>query len=128
VYSGRMSKPANAVKIQSSKPYQFQKGVSGNPAGKPRGTRHLNTLMRDCLMNYKNDKGISADHLLVEVIIKKALSGNTKALEIIFDRVDGKVQDHVSFGDESETGGLSEEDKRKLMGLTIISCASQPKY
>jgi len=40
--------------------HRFQKGESGNPAGKPRGARHKTTLMAERLMQDDVEKIVSA--------------------------------------------------------------------
>lgn len=58
----------------------FQAGRSGNPAGKPKGTRHHATLLADQLL--AND--IEA---VVAKVVKAAKAGNMSAAKLILDRV-----------------------------------------
>jgi hypothetical protein len=59
---------------------RFRKGVSGNPAGKPQGTRHRLTLMAEELM---------ADDLtlIIKAVVEKAKAGDMTAAKILLDRV-----------------------------------------
>lgn len=79
-----------------NKSTQFQKGQSGNPAGKPKGTKHINTWIQELL----EDEDFEADLLdskkgLVEfkgapvkaIILAqrhKAVNGDQKAVELLF--------------------------------------------
>ncbi len=56
-------------------PHQFQKGQSGNPAGKPKGARHKTTLMQD-----------DAERI-VNAVITAACNGDMTAAKIILDRI-----------------------------------------
>jgi hypothetical protein len=58
----------------------FQPGRSGNPAGKPKGTRHQITLLAEQLL---------ADDVeqVVAKVVKAAKSGDMTAARLILDRV-----------------------------------------
>lgn len=53
----------------------FEKGQSGNPAGKPRGARNASTHMAEALM-------ADAAEAMVQTFIDKALEGNMPALNL----------------------------------------------
>ncbi|WP_175783100.1 DUF5681 domain-containing protein [Burkholderia anthina] len=57
---------------------QFRKGQSGNPAGKPKGTRDKRTALRELLQPHAAD--------LVKKAVELALAGDTTALRICIDR------------------------------------------
>jgi hypothetical protein len=57
---------------------QFKKGQSGNPAGKPRGTRDKRTALRELLQPHAAD--------LAKKAVELALAGDTTALRICIDR------------------------------------------
>jgi hypothetical protein len=58
----------------------FQKGVSGNPAGKPKGTRNRASAMLEAI----DDDDLRA---IVSKIVEKAKAGDLVAAKLIFDRV-----------------------------------------
>ncbi len=76
----------------------FPKGVSGNPAGKPKGTQHSKTrLLRllDLVQKKKNPiTGEEEDFTVLELMdmqmIAKALKGDQRAYEAVVDRLEGK--------------------------------------
>lgn len=72
------------------KPWQFKKGVSGNPKGKPVGAKHMTTLLMQAVRQVSKGEGTRADVEIVKKLIEKAKEGDTKAIEMIFDRSDGK--------------------------------------
>jgi hypothetical protein len=67
---------------------RFRHGVSGNPAGRPLGSRNRNTL---ALQELLNEHG--------EIIVKKAvemtLEGNEKALQLTMERLVAPVKERV---------------------------------
>jgi Family of unknown function (DUF5681) len=61
-------------------PTQFKPGQSGNPAGKPKGTRNATTLALEALL----DGQASA---LTQKAIELALTGDMAALRLCLDRI-----------------------------------------
>ena len=56
----------------------FVKGKSGNPAGKPKGTRHKSTKLRDA---------IAGDmQAIIAALVEKAKDGDTSAAALLFSR------------------------------------------
>ena len=68
----------NSPKKQRGKP--FQKGMSGNPAGKPKGARHKATRAVEALLDGEAEA-------LTRKAIEKALGGDTIALRLCLDRL-----------------------------------------
>lgn len=72
---------------------KFKPGVSGNPAGKPKGSIHLSRLIQELadidweLTNLKNKEELKEKYgkkgwtALVHVAFSKAMSGDVKAME-----------------------------------------------
>ena len=59
---------------------RFQPGQSGNPAGKPRGSRHKTTLFAEKLMQDDAEK-------IVKAVIEAAGNGDMTAARLILDRI-----------------------------------------
>lgn len=79
--------------------HRFKPGVSGNPKGKPKGTRDTKTII-NAFFKAKEEmrdpttgklKKLSVKQRLILAQISQALKGNTKAFNALMDRVDGKV-------------------------------------
>ena len=60
-------------------PHQFQKGQSGNPAGKPRGARHKATIFAERLMQDDIERIVGA--------VLTAGNGDMTAAKIVLDRL-----------------------------------------
>ena len=81
---------------QNLKP--FPKGVSGNPAGKPKGTEHSKTRLKrllDLVQKKKNPiTGQEEEFTVLELMdmqmIAKALRGDQRAYQEVIDRLEGK--------------------------------------
>jgi hypothetical protein len=73
----------NTDVVQSVKPdkyWQFQKGQSGNPAGKPKGATHNATRAALALMDGQLEQ-------LTQKCIERALKGDTTAMRLVMERV-----------------------------------------
>ena len=73
----------------------FKKGVSGNPAGRPIGSCSLTTLLKEHLQQIDKKGKRRYDELLIQAITKKALKGDMRAVELIFDRTEGKAKETI---------------------------------
>ena len=85
---------------------QFKKGTSGNPAGRPKGTRNLKTDLREELQQKLvireggRERTVSKQQAVVMRLVEKAIKGEigaTKTLLGMAERLDGLdaiVDDH----------------------------------
>jgi len=72
---------------------RWQKGVSGNPRGRPKKRDSLTSILKEemgkiCLADRERR---TMGELIVQAMLREALKGNTTALGEIWERVDGKV-------------------------------------
>ena len=73
-------KRSENAESRTDKPWRFQPGQSGNPAGKPRGTRHKAT---QAMMTFLEGESEALTRKAVEL----ALQGDTTALKLCLDRI-----------------------------------------
>jgi hypothetical protein len=66
---------------------RFKPGVSGNPRGKPKGSRHKSTMAAMVLLSGEAEA-------LTRVAIKAALAGDLTALKLCLDRIIPPTKDH----------------------------------
>ena len=102
------------------KPNQFQKGHDArrNLAGKPKGARHFSTLIREAIQKVAEGDAEPTDILIVKKLAKKAKEGDLKAMDIVFDRVDGKAEQTINLdGELTVNDGLTQEEKEALVLL-----------
>lgn len=87
---------------QNLKPYA--KGQTGNPNGRPKGSRNRSTIVREMLeteLEEKDDDGnptgrmVKAVDLMTKAQLIKALTGDSKAFELLMDSCYGKMTDKV---------------------------------
>ena len=58
----------------------FTRGVSGNPGGRPAGSRNKSTLLLEELLHSRKEE-------LIEKVIEQALQGDTLALKLCLERL-----------------------------------------
>lgn len=66
--------------MRGVKPYQFKPGESGNPAGRPKGSKNRMKLLAEQLIGNKAK-------LIVKKVIDMALNGNEACLKMCMDRI-----------------------------------------
>ncbi len=90
---------------------QFEKGKSGNPNGRPKGTKNFQTLLNkylereieldDPMMSGEDTLKVSTlDHIILR-LLAKALNGDMRAVKEVLDRLVGKAKETVEV-----SGGL----------------------
>ena len=87
------SKPESPYPVgyaQPPKHTQFPKGVSGNPGGRPKGSRYLNVILSEeldqSIIITEGGKTLemTKQEVFVKSLINKAASGHPKAQELLF--------------------------------------------
>ena len=70
---------------------QFKKGKSGNPKGRPKGSRNFATDLKETLekpvrvTDHGKSKTVSTQHAALLRLREKALSGDARALDLLID-------------------------------------------
>ena len=96
----------------------FKKGVSGNPAGRPKKSLCIPDMLRDIgcePSGYKDDDKIKA---LLRMVYKQAIGGNMTAVQFIADRTEGRaVQTNVELIKRFKTvDEMTDEELDVLLG------------
>lgn len=88
---------------------RFLSGSSGNPTGRPVGSLNLTTLLREALLETDSKDRKTRAQLVVLAVIGKALEGDCRAAELLFDRIDGPIAQQI------QDGGIDLQTIAKLM-------------
>ena len=100
---------------------RFQKGKSGNPAGRPRGQKNLATLLSDALdqkisvVENGQRKRISKREAIVTQLVNKSASADLKATQILLAMLRDVETRADSGGADIEP--LTEADRRIIQRL-----------
>ena len=67
---------------------RFKEGTSGNPKGRPPGSKNYDTVLRRLLEKRlptdKKSRRLSRKELIVEALLENALAGDNAAIEFVF--------------------------------------------
>jgi hypothetical protein len=85
----------------------FKKGVSGNPAGRPKGQKHeLTTLRNDLEIAVRKALPAARIIRIVEEVAKMAEAGNLRAAKLILDKTISNAA-AVEDAEENKAGGIT---------------------
>ena len=92
----------------------FLPGQSGNPNGRPR-TRGLVSSLRAKMADIGSD-GRSLEDRLVGVLVQEALKGRQRlaAVEVIFDRLEGRASQHIQIADVTKELRQKSDDELRF--------------
>ena len=108
---------------------QFKPGQSGNPKGRPRGTRNLSTDLKDELKTLVNvreggkEKKVSKQQAMIMGVLAKAMGGDIKAANTVIELL---LRLHEHEQDHAEAEPLSPEELELLRGLGERYNMNQP--
>lgn len=125
----------------NDRPWLFQKGVSGNPKGRPKKGKTFPDLLQKELERVKLEvqvkegqtKTMNGKELLCRTLVRLALNSDDdhiklQAIDKIFDRMEGKPISNVimdakvdtpSVFDEIDVSKLSTEEKKNLESILM---------
>lgn len=100
----------------------IKKGHTLNPAGRPKGARSMTTILREYLMNTTRKTAEGHEVTIAEGVMRKladnALRGKERSIEMLLERIDGKVESNINFkGYLGVDTTLPEADKEALRAL-----------
>jgi Family of unknown function (DUF5681) len=94
----------------------FEKGKSGNPNGRPPKGKAITDEIRKYLAE-TSDEGLTKAQAIAAVWIKKVMEGDTTALKLLVEHLEGKAVQPIS----------GDEDRPSLLdGIQIIINESKP--
>jgi Family of unknown function (DUF5681) len=76
---------------KQNKPHLFQPGQSGNPNGRPKGSRSFTTKVKEALEKIAEGKDYTYEEAFIKAILKKAIvDQDTGMMKTVWEQLDGK--------------------------------------
>jgi len=90
---------------ENIKKHEFKKGQSGNPKGRPKGTKNRSTIAKKWLeVNKKGKNPITGDEedltqedIITLALIRKAMNGDVNAYKALMDSGYGTAKDTIDL-------------------------------
>ena len=90
---------------------QFKEGQSGNPSGRPKGSRNRSTIIREILdlMEKKNnpitgqEENLSQEQIMTLAVLSKARKGDVRAYQALMDSAFGAPKNQTEITGEVTT-------------------------
>ena len=80
----------------------FVKGQSGNPAGKPVGTKSFTTKVREALEKIAEGKDYTYEEAFIKAILKKSIiDQDITMMRTVWEQLDGKPLQRIANADGS---------------------------
>jgi hypothetical protein len=104
---------------QPPKRHQFQLGQSGNPNGRPKGTRNFKADLRDELnemISFREggrDVSISKQRALIKRLVASAIEGDTRAIVTLMSFC------ARAFGDDNDDQQQAPEDRAIIQAFAL---------
>tara|TARA_R100000353_G_scaffold13829_1_gene13858 strand:+ start:69 stop:410 length:342 start_codon:yes stop_codon:yes gene_type:complete len=104
----------------------FEKGKSGNPAGRPKGSKNRSTIIKEILnlmVQVKDHNGDevwqSNEYRMVQAMVNKAIEkGDVAAFNALYDNLYGKLKDTV---DMNTTEQVNHDFRKLIAGIKATS-------
>lgn len=113
---------ANNGKVENLKPWK--KGQSGNPKGRPKELPKLDEMLRELLSEEKD--GMTAAMAMLKAMRSKALKGDVRAFEAIWNRTFGKVKEIIEHTGKDGEAIKTEQENTWVIGLSQTKQPEKP--
>jgi hypothetical protein len=91
------------TEVKQNKPHLFQKGQSGNPAGRPVGARSFTTKVKEALEKIAEGKEYTYEEAFIKAILKKAIiDQDSSMMRTIWEQLDGKPLQRTQLSGDKE--------------------------
>ncbi|MFA7385815.1 MAG: DUF5681 domain-containing protein [Candidatus Paceibacterota bacterium] len=99
---------------------RFIKGFSGNPSGKPTGSKSFTTKVKEALEKIAEGKDYTYEEAFIKSILKKAIvDGDSATQRLIWNYLDGMPRQATTIGGDENNPipiiGISDEQTERIV-------------
>ena len=87
----------------------WKEGQSGNPKGRPKGSKNFDTLFEEAIKKIAKEKKLVVDDPEIEMVVNavsQALKGNYSFFRDLMDRMYGRPKETIKMGLEDKLEGI----------------------
>lgn len=102
---------------QKNRSHLFQKGQSGNPAGRPKGSKSFKTVFMEAVNQLAKENEMDPKSIEMGIVLKavaQARKGEFNFYRDLMDRLYGKAKQSIEIDAIVNSNDLTEEQKEKL--------------
>jgi uncharacterized protein DUF5681 len=89
--------------------HRFQKGVSGNPGGRPRRSRLSEAIIEKLAEVFPAESETTIADFIAGALVKEALKGNVQAAKELADRSEGRAPQKLDIALTGAAGRMADE-------------------
>ena len=83
------------IMVRRDEKGRIQPGSVLNPGGKPKGTKHLSTILAESLSEASGEELTTDQEIIIRKVIDMAKKGDMRAIALVWDRIEGKVMQSI---------------------------------
>ncbi len=100
------------ILVQRDERGRVKEGSVLNPAGKPKGTKHLSTLLIETLLEGSGRGPRTNQEIIVNKVIDMAKKGDMRAIALVWDRIEGKAPQSIKHTSDDEKPLFPDEESK----------------
>jgi hypothetical protein len=118
----------NPAIVEVGKATRFRPGISGNAAGRPRDVISLEMKRMLGEMCPLRKNGSTWAQAIAQVVLSRALRGDIRYVEVVFDRVEGKAHQAISLSGAVEISSpVSVEETQERLNQLVTRIRDRQK-
>jgi len=107
--------------IAQDSPTTFKKGQSGNPNGRPVGTKNFTTKVKEALEKIAEGKEYTYEEAFIKSILKKAIvDGDVSTQKLIWNYLDGMPIQKIAGDSDNPIRLVIEDYSTKDLGKEVV--------
>ncbi|MBA3733372.1 hypothetical protein H0W91_03280 [Patescibacteria group bacterium] len=83
------------IMVERDEKGRIKPGSILNPGGKPKGIKHLTTLLSESLAEDSGEGSRTYKEEIIAKVIDMAKKGDMRAIELVWDRIEGKATQSI---------------------------------
>lgn len=117
------------IMVQRDEKGRIRPGSVLNPNGKPKGTKHLSTLLAESLLAVSSEESATDQEVIINKVIEMAKKGDMRAIALVWDRIEGRATQFINQTSEISVTEAIENERianKAIQGFLEKSYGPKP--